>query len=101
MAGQLLGNPIPSAYAKVEAFARRHPGSLAAGLAWPVSGYAHLLGRAYAQAIAALKQAQPRACYYPITLPIFSLRPRRHLGQCDRGRNTPRLSGKIILIFFS
>lgn len=61
MARQLLVNPTPSAYAKVEAYAGRHPDSNAAGLAWLVIGYAHLLGREYPRAIAALKQARPQA----------------------------------------
>ncbi|MGH9528825.1 MAG: transglycosylase SLT domain-containing protein, partial [Terriglobales bacterium] len=61
MARQLLQDRTPTAYAGVEAYARRHGGEDAGALAWLVVGYAHTLDHDYAQAIPALSRAHPRA----------------------------------------
>lgn len=61
MARQLSERRTPAAYSGVEAYARRHAGSDAAALAWLAIGYARLQDQQYAQAIAALEKAAPRA----------------------------------------
>ena len=61
MARQLLQDRTPSAYAGVEAYARRHGSEDAGALAWLVVGYAHILDHDYAQAIPALSRAHPHA----------------------------------------
>jgi len=61
MAQQLLQDRTPSAYAGVEAFARRHPKEDAGALAWLVLGYAHTLDHDYAKAIDPLNRAKAGA----------------------------------------
>ena len=61
MARQLLQDRTPSAYAGVEAYARRHGSEDAGALAWLVVGYARVLDHDYAQAIPALSRARPHA----------------------------------------
>jgi soluble lytic murein transglycosylase len=61
MAQQLLADRTPSAYAGVEAFARRHPKEDAGALAWLVLGYAHTLDHDYAKAIDPLNRAKAGA----------------------------------------
>jgi soluble lytic murein transglycosylase len=61
MALQLMDARSKPAYAGVEAYARKHPGTDEAAMAWLAVGYAHLLDREYPQAQDALKKAQPHA----------------------------------------
>ena len=61
MAQQLLQDPTPTAYAGVEAYARRHPKEDAGALAWLVLGYAHTLDHDYAKAIDPLNRAKAGA----------------------------------------
>jgi soluble lytic murein transglycosylase len=61
MAQQLLADRTPSAYAGVEAFARRHPKEDAGALAWLVLGYAHTLDHDYAKAIDPFNRAKAGA----------------------------------------
>lgn len=61
MARQLLQARTRAAYAGVESYARRHAGTDAGAMANLVVGYAHILDRDYAQAIAPLTKARPRA----------------------------------------
>jgi soluble lytic murein transglycosylase len=61
MAQQLLADRAPSAYAGVEAFARRHPNEDAGALAWLVLGYAHTLDHDYAKAIDPFNRAKAGA----------------------------------------
>lgn len=61
MALQLIDSRSKPAYAGVEAYARKHPGTDAGGLAWLAVGYAHVLDKEYPQAEEALKKAQPHA----------------------------------------
>jgi soluble lytic murein transglycosylase len=61
MAQQLLQDRAPTAYAGVEAFARRHPKEDAGALAWLVLGYAHTLDHDYAKAIDPLNRAKAGA----------------------------------------
>ncbi|HEU5403896.1 MAG TPA: transglycosylase SLT domain-containing protein [Terriglobales bacterium] len=61
MALQLLDTRSKPAYAGVEAYARKHPGTDEAAMAWLAVGYAHLLDKEYPQAQDALKKAQPHA----------------------------------------
>jgi soluble lytic murein transglycosylase len=61
MAQQLLANRTPAAYTGVEAWARKHAGSDAAGLAWLVDGYGHYMDREFDRAIVVLQKAQPDA----------------------------------------
>ena len=61
MARQLLENRSPAAYAGVEAYARKHARDDAGVLANLALGYAHILDREPAKAIAPLKLAQTRA----------------------------------------
>jgi len=61
MARQLLQDRTPTAYAGVEAYARRHSNEDAGSLAWLVLGYARTLDHDYAQAISDLSRAHPRA----------------------------------------
>jgi soluble lytic murein transglycosylase len=61
MARQLLQDRTPTAYAGVEAYARRHAKEDAGALAWLVVGYGHILDRDYAKAIDPLNRAKPRA----------------------------------------
>jgi soluble lytic murein transglycosylase len=51
MAQQLLQDRTPTAYAGVEAYARRHPQEDAGALAWLVIGYARTLDHDYGKAI--------------------------------------------------
>ncbi len=61
MAQQLLQDRTPTAYAGVEAYARRHPKEDAGALAWLVVGYAHTLDHDYAKAIDPLNRAKAGA----------------------------------------
>lgn len=61
MAEQLLQDRTPTAYAGVEAYARRHPKEDAGALAWLVIGYARTLDRDYAKAIDPLNRAKAGA----------------------------------------
>jgi soluble lytic murein transglycosylase len=61
MAGQLLQDRTPVAYAGVQAFAVRHSKEDAGSLAWLVIGYAHILDHDYAKAIDPLNRAKPQA----------------------------------------
>lgn len=61
MAQQLLQDRTPSAYAGVEAFARRHPKEDAGALAWLVIGYARTLDHDYAKAIDPFNRAKAGA----------------------------------------
>jgi soluble lytic murein transglycosylase len=61
MAGQLLRDRTPAAYAGVQAFAVRHAKEDAGSLAWLVIGYAHVLDHEYAKAIDPLNRAKPQA----------------------------------------
>jgi soluble lytic murein transglycosylase len=61
MARQLLENRSPAAYAGVEAYARKHARDDAGVLANLALGYAHILDREPAKAVAPLKLAQARA----------------------------------------
>jgi len=61
MAGQLLQDRTPVAYAGVQAFAVRHAKDDAGSLAWLVIGYAHILDHDYAKAIDPLNRAKPQA----------------------------------------
>jgi soluble lytic murein transglycosylase len=65
MAQQLLQDRTPTAYAGVEAYARRHAKTKedadAAALAWLVLGYAHTLDHDYAKAIDPLNRAKAGA----------------------------------------
>ncbi len=61
MAQQLLQDRTPTAYAGVEAYARRHAKEDAGALAWLVLGYAHTLDHDYARAIEPLNRAKAGA----------------------------------------
>jgi soluble lytic murein transglycosylase len=61
MAQQLLQDRTPTAYAGVEAYARRHAKEDAGALAWLVVGYAHTLDHDYAKAIEPLNRAKAGA----------------------------------------
>ncbi len=61
MAQQLLQDRTPSAYAGVEAYARRHPKEDAGALAWLAIGYARWLDHDYAKAIDPLNRAKAGA----------------------------------------
>jgi len=61
MAQQLLQDRTPTAYAGVEAYARRHPKEDAGALAWLVVGYARTLDHDYAKAIDPLNRAKAGA----------------------------------------
>ena len=61
MGRQLLSTRSRSAYAGVEAYARKHAADDAGSLAWLVAGYAHLLDNDPAKAVAALTRARPHA----------------------------------------
>jgi soluble lytic murein transglycosylase len=61
MALQLIDLRSKPAYAGVEAYARKHPGTDEAAMAWLAVGYAHLLDKEYPQAQDALKKAQRHA----------------------------------------
>ena len=61
MASQLMEARTPAAYAGVERYARQHAGTDAGGMAWLTIGYAHILDREYAKAIAPLEKARPYA----------------------------------------
>jgi soluble lytic murein transglycosylase len=61
MAQQLLQDRTPTAYAGVEAYARRHPREDAGALAWLVLGYAHTLDHDYAKAIDPFNRAKAGA----------------------------------------
>jgi soluble lytic murein transglycosylase len=61
MAQQLLQDRTPTAYAGVEAYARRHPKEDAGALAWLVIGYAHTLDHDYAKAIDPFNRAKAGA----------------------------------------
>jgi soluble lytic murein transglycosylase len=61
MAQQLLQDRTPTAYAGVEAYARRHPKEDAGALAWLVLGYAHTLDHDYAKAIDPFNRAKAGA----------------------------------------
>jgi peptidoglycan lytic transglycosylase len=61
MAQQLLQDRTPTAYAGVEAYARRHPKEDAGALAWLVIGYARTLDHDYAKAIDPLNRAKAGA----------------------------------------
>ncbi|MGA8773548.1 MAG: transglycosylase SLT domain-containing protein [Terriglobales bacterium] len=61
MAQQLLQDRTPTAYAGVEAYARRHAKEDAGALAWLVVGYAHTLDHDYAKAIDPFSRAKAGA----------------------------------------
>ena len=61
MAQQLLQDRTPTAYAGVEAYARRHVKEDAGALAWLVVGYAHTLDHDYVKAIDPLNRAKAGA----------------------------------------
>ncbi|MGD0790767.1 MAG: transglycosylase SLT domain-containing protein [Terriglobales bacterium] len=61
MAQQLLQDRTPTAYAGVEAYARRHAKEDAGALAWLVVGYAHTLDRDYGKAIDPFNRAKAGA----------------------------------------
>jgi soluble lytic murein transglycosylase len=61
MAQQLLQDRTPTAYAGVEAYARRHPKEDAGALAWLVIGYARTLDHDYGKAIDPLNRAKAGA----------------------------------------
>jgi soluble lytic murein transglycosylase len=61
MAQQLLQNRMPTAYAGVEAFARKHSAEDAGSLAWLAVGYAHFLDHDYSKATEPLNRAKPHA----------------------------------------
>ncbi|MGA3089563.1 MAG: transglycosylase SLT domain-containing protein [Terriglobales bacterium] len=61
MAQQLLQDRTPTAYAGVEAYARRHPKEDAGALAWLVLGYARTLDHDYGRAIDPLNRAKAGA----------------------------------------
>jgi peptidoglycan lytic transglycosylase len=61
MAQQLLQDRTPTAYAGVEAYARRHPKEDAGALAWLVIGYAHAIDHDEAKAIDPLNRAKSGA----------------------------------------
>ncbi|HTR24229.1 MAG TPA: transglycosylase SLT domain-containing protein [Terriglobales bacterium] len=61
MAQQLLQDRTPTAYAGVEAYARKHAKEGAGALAWLVIGYAHTLDQDYAKAIEPLNRAKAGA----------------------------------------
>jgi soluble lytic murein transglycosylase len=61
MAQQLLQNRTPTAYAGVEAYARRHAKEDAGALAWLVIGYAHTLDHDYGKAIDPFNRAKAGA----------------------------------------
>jgi len=61
MAQQLLQDRTPTAYAGVEAYARRHTREDAAALAWLVIGYARTLDHDYGKAIDPLNRAKDGA----------------------------------------
>jgi soluble lytic murein transglycosylase len=61
MAQQLLQDRTPTAYAGVEAYARRHAKEDAGALAWLVLGYARALDHDYAKAIDPLNRAKAGA----------------------------------------
>jgi soluble lytic murein transglycosylase len=61
MAQQLLADRTPTAYAGVEAYARRHPKEDAGALAWLVLGYAHTLDHDYGKAIDPFNRAKAGA----------------------------------------
>jgi len=61
MAQQLLQDRTPTAYAGVEAYARRHAKEDAGALAWLVVGYAHTLDHDYAKAIDPFNRAKAGA----------------------------------------
>ena len=61
MAQQLLQDRTPTAYAGVEAYARRHPKEDAGALAWLVLGYARTLDHDYAKAIDPFNRAKAGA----------------------------------------
>ena len=61
MARQLLQDRTPTAYAGVEAYARRHASEDAGALAWLVLGYAYTLDHNYLKAIAPLQRAKVHA----------------------------------------
>jgi len=61
MAQQLLQDRTPTAYAGVEAYARRHAKEDAGALAWLVLGYARTLDHDYAKAIDPLNRAKAGA----------------------------------------
>ncbi len=61
MAQQLLQDRTPTAYAGVEAYARRHPKEDAGALAWLAIGYARTLDHDYGRAIDPLNRAKAGA----------------------------------------
>ena len=61
MAQQLLQDRTPTAYAGVEAYARRHPKEDAGALAWLAIGYARTLDHDYGKAIDPLNRAKAGA----------------------------------------
>ncbi len=61
MAQQLLQDRTPTAYAGVEAYARRHAKEDAGALAWLVVGYARTLDHDYAKAIDPFNRAKAGA----------------------------------------
>jgi soluble lytic murein transglycosylase len=61
MASQLMEARTPAAYAGVEKYARQHAGTDAGAMAWLAIGYAHILDREYAKAVAPLEKARPYA----------------------------------------
>ncbi len=61
MANQLVTVRTPAAYSGVETWVSKHAGTDEGALGYLVLGYAHLEDKQYAEAIAALKKAQPRA----------------------------------------
>ena len=61
MSRQLLQDRTPSAYAGVEAFARRNSANDAGSLAWLAVGYARFLDHDCAKALDPLNRAKPHA----------------------------------------
>ncbi len=61
LAAVLMSRRSPENYAAVEGFARQHESDSAGALAWLAMGYARMQDEQFAQAVAALKAAQPKA----------------------------------------
>ncbi len=61
LAAVLMSRRSEDNYAAVEAFARQHESDSAGALAWLAMGYARMQDEQFAQAIPALKAAQPQA----------------------------------------
>lgn len=79
MAEQLFAARTPAAYAGVEAYARKHPATDEASLAWLVIGYAHYNDKEFDKAIPAFQKAETHAgelgdyCAYFLANSYFAL----------------------------